>query len=163
MKTKKNKNYKQIYSGRWGVCTVLRPGQELRIFNRGTFETYTFIYNPVEGSIRIRTEIIEGNRIRYMNEACVDEIGELPEVEQYNFFSNANYIMWSIEEQIEQDMTERLNGKREAVDCSPCYLDYKGINEIINEMKKHIARVVLDRYYYDNDFTITSVAGVSKN
>ena len=166
MKTKKirkTKNYKQLYSGRWGVCTVLRPGQDLRIFNRGTFETCTFIYNPLEGSIRIRTEIIEGNRIKYVNEGCIEEIGNLPEVEQYIFFSNANYIMWSIEEEIEKDMAERLKGNREGVDCSPCYLDYKAINEIISEMKKYISPAVLDRYYYDNDLTLTSVDGVSKN
>ncbi len=160
---KKKRIYKHLYSGRWGVCTVLRPGHDMLIFNRGTFECTTFVYNPHENKIMIRTEIIEGNRIKYVNEGCLEEIGELPEVEQYIFYSNANYILWSIEEEIEKDMAERLQGKREDVDCSPCYLDYKAIREIISEMKKHLHPNVIERYNYDNGFIVKTTNNIYRN
>jgi len=160
----KNSSYKHIYSGSKGTCTVLRPGKNMRIFTQGTHETCTFIYNPDEQSIRIRTEIIEGNRIKYVNESCVNEMGSLPEVEQYIFFSKANLILRCIEEEIEKDMTERLRGNREGRDCSPCYLDYKAIREIIAGMKDFIAPAVLDRYYYDsNGFNLEAASSIWKN
>jgi hypothetical protein len=149
MKENRKKIYKEVYMGRRGVCTVLRPGNDLLIFEWGLFETCTFIYNPVDASIRMRTEIREGNQIRYMNEGWVCEIGSLPEEEQYFFCTSAKYMLWTIEEEIEKDMKKRLEDKSYDRDCSDCYIDYKAIHEIINTMKKHISPLVLQRALFD--------------
>ena len=143
------KTYKQVYVGSRGVCTVLRPGNNMLIFEWGLFETCTFIYNPEDASIRMRTEILEGGNIKYMNEGWVCEIGKLPEEEQYFFCTSAKNMLWTIEEEIEKDMKKRLEDKNYNRDCSDCYIDYKSILEIINTIKKHISPAVLERTLFD--------------
>ncbi len=152
----KNKSvYKHIYKGRHGICTVLRPGNNLLIFEWGLFETCMFIYNPVDASIRMRTEIIEGKKIKYMNEGWVCEIASLPEEEQYFFCTSAKLILRTIEEEIEKDMQKRIFDADYDRDCSDCYLDYKAIHEIIKLIKKHISPTVLERTLFDTG-TISS-------
>ncbi len=155
--------YKQIYKSRWGNCTVLRPADNLIVFSRGTVETCTFIYNTADISIRMRTEIMEGGRTVYSNEGLVCEIAEMPEKEQYFFYSSANYMLWIIEEEIERDMLLRLKGETDLPDCSFCYLDYKAINEIISTMQKHMSKTVLKRYLYDIGVPTTIEKNIFKN
>jgi hypothetical protein len=163
MHKQNNSSFKQVYQGLWGECTVLRPGNGLLIFSCGGFETCTFVYNPSDTSIRVRTEILEGGRIKYMNEGLVCELTSLPEQEQYFFLKTAFYMMYCIEKEIERDMTERLSKTATVRDCSDCYIDYKAINDIISTMKKHISPAVLSRYLYDTGPRIGMEESILKN
>ena|GEM_PF-5539621 len=155
--------FKQIYKRRWGICIVVRPAENLVVFSGGTVETCTFIHKPSDISIRMRTEVLEGGRTVFRNESLACDLDSLAEEEQYFYYSSANYILWTIEEEIENDMLKRLKGEPDLSDCSACYLDYKDINTIINTMQKHISQKVLKRYLYDIGMPLPLDHNISKN